>query len=181
MAASNAPDLPKTAFTALTRLDENRARAQVAAKVGANVKFVKNVVIWGNHSRSMVPDLSAGKVTQEGKELSVRQFIQDQQWVQNEFVPIVQNRGTKVIEMRGLSSAMSAAQASADHLRDWFQGTQVGWLGHWRVASPCTSLIVAFRMEKSVPWQCGPLARTTPPPMSFSLFLLRSRTASTLL
>jgi len=127
IAASNAPDLPRSAFSALTRLDANRARAQVANKLGVNLKYINNVLIWGNHSKSMVPDLSHGTLTTaDGKQTPLPAAIGDEKWISDVFVPTVQNRGTAVIEARGLSSALSAAQAVSDHTRDWILGTKPG-------------------------------------------------------
>jgi len=122
VAALNAPSLPKTAFSALTRLDENRARYQLAAKLRVrDPKMVQNVTIWGNHSKSMVPDVSRAVIMEDGQPVPV--FSVDEKWLKDEFISTVQNRGTLVIEKRGLSSAMSAAQAAADHVATWLLGT----------------------------------------------------------
>jgi len=118
----SAPSIPKQNFSALTRLDHNRARNQVAQKAGAAVNDVKNVIIWGNHSSTQFPDARFSTVS--GK--NALTVINDNNWVQNEFVGIVQQRGAKVIDARGLSSAFSAAKAIIDHMRDWVLGTPDG-------------------------------------------------------
>jgi malate dehydrogenase len=118
----HAPKIPKENFTALTRLDHNRAKSQIAMKAGVLVASVKNTIIWGNHSNTQFPDLSAATI--HGKPASG--VITDSQWVQNDFVSTVQNRGAAVIEARGLSSAFSAATAIVDHVRDWLVGTPEG-------------------------------------------------------
>jgi len=125
MCAINAPSLPKTAFSALTRLDHNRALGQVANKLNTTVGRVRNVCIWGNHSKTQVPDLEHAKVVSaDGKESNVVSAV-DEKWVNETFIPTVQERGATVIEARGLSSAMSAAKASAEHMSNWARGTGV--------------------------------------------------------
>jgi len=128
VAATNAPDIPKANFSALTRLDQNRARFQIAKRFGVNCGKVHNVTIWGNHSKTMVPDSSNGFIEKGGENVPIPKLAgpEDEKWLLDEFTPTVQNRGTTVIEMRGLSSAMSAAKASADHVHDWFHGTAKG-------------------------------------------------------
>lgn len=116
-----APSIPKENFSAMTRLDQNRASAQLAAKVGVKVEDVKNVIIWGNHSSTQFPDASQAMV--KG---SPAVGLVDEAWIQKEFVPTVQKRGAAVIAARKLSSAMSAAKAACDHMKDWFQGTPRG-------------------------------------------------------
>lgn len=106
-------------FSALTRLDHNRATHQIAAKLGVPVGKVKNVTIWGNHSSTQVPDVSTATV--DGK--SASSAINDEAWLADTFIPTVQKRGAAVIAKRGLSSAASAANAIADHMRDWLLGT----------------------------------------------------------
>jgi malate dehydrogenase len=117
IAASNAPDVPRERFTAMTRLDENRAVAQLAQKLGVGVEDVQDLVVWGNHSPSMFPDLFNAKVN--GKS-AVEQV--DMGWYENEYIPRVGKRGAEIIEARGASSAASAANAAIDHIRDWVQG-----------------------------------------------------------
>jgi len=122
IAASNAPDVPKSRFTAMTRLDQNRAVAQVAKKTGAAVSEISNLTIWGNHSATQYPDLFNAKIG--GK--NAAEVIDDQAWLENDFIPTVAKRGAAIIEARGLSSAASAASAALDHVRTWFHGTAEG-------------------------------------------------------
>ena len=122
IAASNAPDVPKTRFTAMTRLDHNRAVAQLAKKTGADVTEISNLTIWGNHSATQYPDLFNAKIG--GK--NAAEVVGDQAWLESEFIPTVAKRGAAIIEARGLSSAASAASAALDHVRTWFHGTAEG-------------------------------------------------------
>jgi malate dehydrogenase len=117
IAMSNAPDIPAERFTAMTRLDENRAVAQLAEKVGAGVEDVQDLAVWGNHSPTMFPDLFNAKVKGER---AVDQV--DLDWYENEFIPRVGKRGAEIIDARGASSAASAANAAVDHVRDWVLG-----------------------------------------------------------
>jgi len=111
-----APSIPKENFSAMTRLDQNRAKAQISLKVNADIADIKKVTIWGNHSSTQFPD--ASQATVSGQPLSV-----DAEWLQNEFIPVVQKRGAAVIAARKLSSAMSAAKAASDHMKSWFSST----------------------------------------------------------
>ena len=108
----------------MTRLDHNRAKAQVAAKTGVPVASVTNMTIWGNHSATQYPDVFHAKV--DGKPAA---DLVDQEWIEKDFIPTVQQRGAAVIEARGASSAASAANAALDHVRDWALGTPDGRLG----------------------------------------------------
>jgi malate dehydrogenase len=117
IAMNNAPDIPRERFTAMTRLDENRAVAQLAAKVGAQVEHVQDLVVWGNHSPTMFPDLFNAKVNGERAVDKV-----DMDWYADEYIPRVGKRGAEIIEARGASSAASAANAAIDHVRDWVMG-----------------------------------------------------------
>jgi len=124
-----APSIPKENFTAMTRLDHHRALGQIADKIGCRVGKIKNVVIWGNHSKTQVPDLNQAIVEDlpaEGFTSPVRPLINDEEWCNNEFVKCVQQRGAAIIEARGFSSAASAANAALAHVRDWFLGTPRG-------------------------------------------------------
>ena len=122
IAMRNAPDIPAERFNALTRLDHNRAVAQLAAKTGASVNDITHMTIWGNHSATQYPDLFNTLVRgQNGAEL-----INDQEWLESTFLPTVQKRGAAVIEARGASSAGSAANATIGHMRDWVFGTAEG-------------------------------------------------------
>jgi len=118
IAMSNAPDIPDERFSAMTRLDENRAVAQLAEKLGAGVEDVEDLAVWGNHSPTMFPDLFNAKVKGER---AVDQV--DMGWYENEYIPRVGKRGAEIIDARGASSAASAANAAIDHVRDWVQGS----------------------------------------------------------
>ena len=122
IAMRNAPDIDPCNFTAMTRLDHNRAIAQVAIKLSTATRDIKKMIIWGNHSSTQVPDLAHSVIN--GKLVS--ELLTDQSWVAGEFVPVVQKRGAAVIEARGLSSAASAANAAIEHVRDWVLGTEAG-------------------------------------------------------
>lgn len=124
VASKYAPSIPKENFSALTRLDHNRAKGQVALKLGVCSDNVRNVTIWGNHSSTQFPDIRETKVTlNNGSTVNALKEINDDHWMKNEFIPCVQKRGAAVIAARKLSSAMSAAKAICDHLRSWFCGT----------------------------------------------------------
>jgi malate dehydrogenase len=122
IAQSNAPDIPTERFTAMTRLDHNRAIAQVAAKAGVAVSDVTNMTIWGNHSATQYPDIFHAKVNGQ----NAAELIGDQEWLEGDFIPTVQKRGAAIIEARGASSAASAANAAIDHVHDWVLGTPAG-------------------------------------------------------
>ena len=122
IAASNAPDVPRERFHAMTRLDHNRAIAQLAKKTGAAVRDVTNMTIWGNHSATQYPDLFHAKVRGQ----NAAELVGDQAWLEHEFIPTVQKRGAAIIDARGASSAASAANAAIDHIRDWVLGTPEG-------------------------------------------------------
>jgi malate dehydrogenase len=126
IAMSNAPDVPRERFTAMTRLDQNRAKTQLAKKAGATVRDVTNLAVWGNHSPTMYPDVFNAKV---GGQSAWDAIGQDQDWLENDFIPTVGKRGAAIIEARGSSSAASAANAAIDHVHDWFHGT--GDEGDW--------------------------------------------------
>ena len=117
IAMNNAPDIPNERFTAMTRLDENRAVAQLAQKLGVGVEDINDLCIWGNHSPSMYPDLFNATVSGEKAVEKV-----DMDWYENEFMPRVGKRGAEVIDARGASSAASAASAAIDHMSEWIQG-----------------------------------------------------------
>ncbi|MEH6570558.1 MAG: malate dehydrogenase [Halioglobus sp.] len=115
----NAPDIDPRNFTAMTRLDHNRAMTQIAIKTGKTVNDVSNMTIWGNHSATQYPDLFNAKV--DG---SAAITLIDQEWYENDFIPTVQQRGAAIIKARGASSAASAANAAIDHMRSWALGTE---------------------------------------------------------
>ena len=122
IAMSNAPDIPAKRFNALTRLDHNRAIAQLAAKTGSSVNDITQMTIWGNHSATQYPDLFNAKV--DGR--NAAEVVDDQEWLENTFLPTVQQRGAAIIAARGASSAASAANATIEHMRDWVLGTPKG-------------------------------------------------------
>jgi malate dehydrogenase len=122
IAKENAPDIPAERFTSMMRLDHNRAIAQLAGKVNAPVSDVTNMSVWGNHSPTQYPDIFNAKV----KGQNAAEVVNDQSWLENDFIPTVQKRGTAVIEARGASSAASAANAAIDHMHDWVLGTREG-------------------------------------------------------
>ena len=118
IAMSNAPDVPRERFTAMTRLDHNRAKAQLARKAGGHVRDVRRMTIWGNHSATQYPDVFHAQVGD-----TPAPELVDQEWVASEFIPTVQKRGAAIIDARGASSAKSAASAAIDHVHDWVNGT----------------------------------------------------------
>ncbi len=122
IAMKNAPGLKPSNFSAMMRLDHNRALSQIAAKVGQPVSAVRKVTVWGNHSATQYPDLFHAEAG--GKPVAA--LINDQAWVENTFIPTVQKRGAAIIEARGLSSAASAANAAMNHVRDWIHGSPAG-------------------------------------------------------
>ena len=120
IAQSHAPDVPKERFTAMTRLDQNRAYAQLASKLGVPITDIENLVIWGNHSPTMFPDLFNATV---GGTKAV-DAVDDMAWYENDYLPRVGKRGAEIIEARGASSAASAANAAIDHVHDWVLGAE---------------------------------------------------------
>ena len=124
IAMKSAPDLPAKNFTAMLRLDHNRALTQLAQKSGTQVKDIENLIVWGNHSPTMYPDIRFATVNGEGLEKK----INDDVWNKDTFIPTVGKRGAAIIEARGLSSAASAANAAIDHIRDWVLGSNGKWV-----------------------------------------------------
>ena len=122
IAMNNAPNIPNDRFTAMTRLDHNRAIAQIAAKTCTTVSDITKMTIWGNHSATQYPDLFHAEV----KGQNAAALVNDQAWLENDFIPTVQQRGAAIIEARGLSSAASAANAAIDHMRTWALGSAKG-------------------------------------------------------
>lgn len=121
IASSNAPDIDSRHFTAMTRLDHNRAKAQLASKTGGHVNDIRCMTIWGNHSATQYPDVNHASVGD-----SAATDLVDQSWLADDFIPVVQQRGAAIIAARGASSAASAASAAIDHMRDWALGTPDG-------------------------------------------------------
>jgi malate dehydrogenase len=122
IAMSNAPDVPRERFTAMTRLDHNRAISQVANKLGQPLSSVSRMTVWGNHSTTQYPDLVNARINGE----SAWEAVDDEVWIAEEFIPRVAKRGAEVISARGASSAASAANAAVDHIHDWVLGTVDG-------------------------------------------------------
>jgi malate dehydrogenase len=124
IAMNNAPDIPRERFTSMMRLDHNRAIAQLANKAEVAVSDVSKMGVWGNHSPTMYPDLFHAEV--KGRQAAA--VVDDQAWIEDDFLPNVGKRGAAIIEARGASSAASAASAAIDHVRDWVSGTNGGWV-----------------------------------------------------
>ncbi len=122
IAKSNAPDIPAERFTAMTRLDHNRATSQIAQKAGVSLSKVKKVTIWGNHSATQYPDVYHAEI--DGS--NAASVINDDAWVKESFIPTVQKRGAAIIAARGASSAASAANAAINHVQTWYNGTAAG-------------------------------------------------------
>jgi malate dehydrogenase len=122
IAMNNAPDVPRERFTAMMRLDHNRAKAQLARKAGAHVRDVHRMTIWGNHSATQYPDITHALIGDR----RAPEVVDDRPWLIDDFIPTVQKRGAAIIEARGASSAKSAASAAIDHVRDWVHGTPDG-------------------------------------------------------
>jgi len=124
IAMKSAPDLPRKNFTAMLRLDHNRAASQIAAKTGKPVSQIEKLCVWGNHSPTMYADYRFATIAGQ----SVKTMINDEDWNRTTFLPTVGKRGAAIIEARGLSSAASAANAAIDHMRDWVLGTAGRWV-----------------------------------------------------
>ena len=122
IAASHAPDVPKSRFTAMTRLDHNRALSQLASKTGSTVSDISKLTIWGNHSATQYPDIFHAEIKGE----NAAAVVNDQAWIESTFIPTVAKRGAAIIEARGASSAASAANAAIDHVYSWVNGTPAG-------------------------------------------------------
>ena len=190
IAQSNAPDMPRERFTAMMRLDHNRAIAQVAKKTGAEISDVTNMTIWGNHSATQYPDVFHAKV----KGTNGAEAVDDQEWIESEFIPTVQKRGAAIIEARGASSAASAANAAIDHVHDWVLGTPDGdWVsmaiaadgsyGVRRASSPVTHAPVRAASSRS--WRdskstTSPEPGSTQPSKSWPMNETRSSSSGSL-
>src|SRR3954453_18045379 len=149
IAMNNAPNIDNERFTAMTRLDHNRAIAQLAARTGTTVNDITRMTIWGNHSATQYPDLYHAEV--QGK--NAADLVDDQGWLESEFIPRVQQRGAAIIEARGLSSAASAANAAIDPVHDWVLGTDDGDWGSRAIPSD-GSYGVAEGLISSFPVTC---------------------------
>jgi malate dehydrogenase len=144
IAVANAPDVPPERFTAMMRLDHNRAIAQLAAKAEVGVDAITNMTVWGNHSPTQYPDIFHAKVNGE----PAGDVVGDRPWLEHDFIPTVAKRGAAILDARGASSAASAAGAAIDHVRDWLHGTPEGdWVS---MAVPSTG---AYGVEEGV--LCG--------------------------
>ncbi|MBU6337415.1 MAG: malate dehydrogenase [Acidobacteria bacterium] len=150
IAMSNAPDVPQERFTAMTRLDHNRALAQLANKTAVPVDQLRRMIIWGNHSATQYPDITHATV--DGAPAT--EVVDDQAWVADEFIPRVQQRGAEIIEARGASSAASAANAAIDHMHDWVNGSAEGDFVSMAVPSD-GSYDVAEGVISSFPCTCS--------------------------
>ncbi len=122
IAQRNAPDIPRERFTSMMRLDHNRAIAQLASKTQTPVREITNMTVWGNHSTTQYPDITHATVSSR----NAAEVVDDQGWIENEFIPTVAKRGAAIIEARGASSAASAANAAIDHVNNWVNGTPQG-------------------------------------------------------
>jgi malate dehydrogenase len=130
-----APTISPRQISAMTRLDHNRSLAQIAARCGVPINQVKNVTIWGNHSATQFPDVRHAEVLKNGNWVDAYSAVNDEAWLQGDFITTIQKRGAEIIKRRKLSSAMSAAKAACDHVRDWFFGTREGEWVSMAVAS----------------------------------------------
>src|SRR5258706_885948 len=126
IAMKNAPSLKPSQFTGMMRLDHNRATSQISQKISRPVTAIRKITVWGNHSATQYPDVFQAEVGEMRDGKKVWPMINDQAWLEQTFIPTVQKRGAAIIEARGLSSAPSAANAAADHVRDWVAGTRDG-------------------------------------------------------
>jgi malate dehydrogenase len=146
--------IPATNFTSLTRLDQNRAVGSLAAKLKVPAGSIKKVVIWGNHSQDQYPDVNQAVVIQECKEVKITEALSSEAKFLEDFIPDVQNRGTKVIEARGKSSALSAANAVKDHLFDWVNGSKWGDWASMGVVTDGSYYDIPAGLVYSVPCVC---------------------------
>ncbi|WP_431954327.1 malate dehydrogenase [Nocardia lijiangensis] len=173
IAMSNAPDVPSERFTAMTRLDHNRAIAQLAKKTGAPAADIARVTIWGNHSATQYPDIADATIA--GR--PARDLVDDA-WLREDFIPTVQQRGTAIIQARGASSAASAASAAIDHIHDWVLGTPAGDWTSMAVPSD-GSYGVPEGLISSFPVTCADGSYTIVPDLSLDDFS-RARVTATL-
>jgi len=157
IAAQNAPDLPKSAFTAMTRLDQNRAASQLASKLNVPVHSIKNLIIWGNHSQTQVPDVNHGVIDSApfpSFSVPIRSAVNDHAYLDGSFMSTVQSRGAAIIKAREKSSAASAASSCVDHVHDWVLGTRKGEWVSMGVYSDGQSYGVPAGLVFSFPCQC---------------------------
>lgn len=154
IASHYAPSIPKKNFTALTRLDQNRALSQLSDKLKVPVEDVKNVIIWGNHSLTQYPDVNHGEVNVGGKRHSIRDAVKDDKYLNEVFIPKVAKRGAEIISVMKKSSAPSAANAACDHMHDWWVGTKPGEYASMGVISDGNTYGVATGLIYSFPTVC---------------------------
>jgi malate dehydrogenase len=155
IAMKNAPNLPKKNFTAMTRLDQNRAQAQIAQRLGTSVSKVTGIAVWGNHSKTQYPSVRHAKVQDaSGKSTPVRTAVNNDAWLQKEYLDTVQDRGAAIIAARKSSSAASAAKAAVDHVREWVLGTPEGTVSSMAVISDGNPYGVPGDLIYSFPCVC---------------------------
>lgn len=155
IASHYAPSIPKKNFTALTRLDQNRALSQLAEKLKARVEDIKNVIIWGNHSLTQYPDVNHAELTlPDGKKKKIREAVGDDKYLNEAFLARVQKRGGEIISVMKKSSAASAASAACDHMHDWWVGTKPGEFVSMGVISDNNRYGVASNLVYSFPLTC---------------------------
>ncbi len=154
IASTYAPSIPKKNFTALTRLDQNRAVSQIADRLKARVEDVKNIVIWGNHSLTQYPDVNHGEVIVNGQKKKIREAVADDTFLNEAFLARVQKRGGEIISVMKKSSAASAASAACDHVHDWWVGTKPGEFVSMGVISDNNKYQVSGNLVYSFPVQC---------------------------
>lgn len=155
IASHYAPSIPKKNFTALTRLDQNRAYSQIAEKLKTRVEDVRNIAVWGNHSLTQYPDVSHADVLQaDGKRKKVKEAVNDDKYIQETFVPRVAKRGGEIINVMKKSSAASAASAACDHVHDWWVGTRPGEFVSMGVISDGNKYGVSGNLNYSFPVVC---------------------------
>ena len=154
IASHYAPSIPKKNFTALTRLDQNRALSQLSDKLSVPVEDIKNVIIWGNHSLTQYPDVNHGSVLKGGKNHSIREAVKDDKYLNETFIPKVAKRGAEIIAVMKKSSAASAANAACDHMHDWWVGTKPGEYASMGVISDGNTYGVGANLIYSFPVIC---------------------------
>lgn len=154
IASTYAPSIPKKNFTALTRLDQNRALSQLSDKLSVPVEDLKNVIIWGNHSLTQYPDVNHANVTIKGQTKTVREAVADDKYLNETFIPKVAKRGAEIIAVMKKSSAASAANAACDHMHDWWVGTKDNEFVSMGVISDANTYGVAEGLIYSFPVAC---------------------------
>ena len=155
IASHYAPSVPKKNFSALTRLDQNRAISQLSDKLKTRVEDIKNVIIWGNHSLTQYPDVNHGEVlVNGGQKKSIRDATNDDKYLNETFIPKVAKRGAEIIAVMKKSSAASAANAACDHMHDWWVGTKAGEYASMAIISDGNTYGVAPGLMYSFPCVC---------------------------